>query len=124
MANSFPIVLPALRVFPSLLYDKFDNIGKARARRVGASAASTRRLPVLVVHGTRDTIVPYSQGLALAEALGAELLPLSNANHNDVMSDPHWGKFQAAVDVFLRGSREVKKNSAPYHTSSGAEAEL
>ena len=60
---AFPIATPALRLFPTLLLDKFDNIGKAEAlaAKGGATARGTAMPPVLLAHGTEDEIVPYSQ---------------------------------------------------------------
>lgn len=42
--------------------------------------------PVLVVHGTDDRIVPFSEGekLHAAAPAGAELLPVEDAGHNDL----------------------------------------
>jgi fermentation-respiration switch protein FrsA (DUF1100 family) len=49
------------------------------------AAAATERCPVLIVHGTSDSVIPYSQGEALAEAAPkAEFMPLRGADHNDV----------------------------------------
>ena len=59
-------------------------------------------------HGTEDEIVPYEQGVSLAEALDAELLTLPNAGHNDVLSKPHWPKFAARVQSFLKESRRAQ----------------
>lgn len=53
--------------------------------------------PVLVVHGTDDRIVPFSEGekLHAAAPAGAELLPLPDAGHNDL--------FDAGGARYLRG---------------------
>lgn len=54
-------------------------------------------VPVLVVHGTRDTIIPFAEGVALhaAAPAGAELLPIEGADHNDL--------FDVAGPAYLRG---------------------
>ncbi len=66
-----PLALLALR-------DTFDS----RARLLRAAQ------PVLVIHGSRDQVIPYAHGRALAEALGprATLLTLEGCDHNDVFA--------------------------------------
>lgn len=57
-------------------------------------------LPTLLVHGTADEIIPVSQGLRLAEALGsgATWIEVEGAGHNDLMARREaW----AAVGRFL-----------------------
>lgn len=45
-------------------------------------------LPVLVLHGTRDTIIPMSQGEAVAAAIpGARFVAVQGRDHNDVWSE-------------------------------------
>jgi pimeloyl-ACP methyl ester carboxylesterase/predicted glycosyltransferase len=46
------------------------------------------RCPVLVVHGDRDGIVPYSHGVALAELLGVGLVTLQGGGHLPSLGDP------------------------------------
>ena len=52
---------------------------------------------MLVVHGTRDTIIPFAEGKALhaAAPAGAELWPIEGADHNDL--------FDVAGAAYLRG---------------------
>lgn len=77
--TAFPIAKPALRLLPFLLRDKLDNL--SRARHV--------RIPTLVIHGSRDEIVPYEQGERLASLIpGARFIGLP-MGHNDVFSPPH-----------------------------------
>ena len=52
-----------LTVVPWVLFDKFDNLGKAQAGLV--------QVPVLCAHATDDEIVPFSQGVALESLRGA-----------------------------------------------------
>ncbi|SRR5581483_218363 len=47
------------------------------------------RMPVLLIHGTRDEVIPYSHSVALkALAPGAELVPIEGAHHNDIHEFP------------------------------------
>lgn len=70
----------ARRVFPFLptdwlLLDRYDNLAKA----------PRLRLPVLVIHGERDTLIPSAQGRRLVERLpDARALFVAGASHNDL----------------------------------------
>ncbi|MCO5171300.1 MAG: alpha/beta hydrolase [Planctomycetes bacterium] len=66
-----PLALLAVR-------DTFDS----RARLLRATQ------PVTVLHGTRDQVIPFAHGEALAAALGprARLVPLTGYDHNDVFA--------------------------------------
>ncbi len=68
------------RAFPAfpvrlLMRDRFDSLSLAGAVQV----------PTLVLHGTRDEVVPFDLGQALAKALPqAELVAVEGAGHNTV----------------------------------------
>jgi uncharacterized protein len=50
--------------------------------------AGSIKLPVLIIHGERDRLVPLKQGRELYDALGSEqkeLVIISGADHNDIM---------------------------------------
>jgi fermentation-respiration switch protein FrsA (DUF1100 family) len=60
---------------PWFVSDRFDNAAKVRQIR----------LPTLVVHGTRDEVVPFSMGETLSGRFPrGRLLPLPGVGHNDV----------------------------------------
>jgi len=67
---------PIVRAFVSLLRNRFDSLGKVRLLKV----------PLLVVHGAQDEVVPPAQGLAVFEAAREpkEFLLVEGAGHNDV----------------------------------------
>jgi fermentation-respiration switch protein FrsA (DUF1100 family) len=67
-------VYPWLPLAAWLAADDFPN----------AERAAAASCPVLVVHGTRDGIIPFSEGRAIAAAAEAELLPIEGAGHNDL----------------------------------------
>ena len=49
--------------------------------------STSEEMPVLIVHGTRDRVIPFSEAEALsAAAPRAELLPVQGADHNDFWS--------------------------------------
>ena len=75
-----------------LVLDPFDTL----------SVISAYRGPVLVVHGRRDSLIPYSHGQALAEAAPDGRLVTYDSDHNDC--PPDWGDFWRQVDDFLEGA--------------------
>ena len=56
--------------------------------------------PVLIAHGTRDNLIPYSHGVALREASGRGRLITYEAGHNNC--PPDWPAFWVEVERFLR----------------------
>jgi pimeloyl-ACP methyl ester carboxylesterase len=74
MASRLAPVLPA-RVY---VQDRFDNLAKAPGVH----------LPVLVVHGAKDELIPLEMGRRLAAAFPrATFLTLPDAHHNDLFAD-------------------------------------
>jgi len=69
----FRVVLP-VSIFP---FDKFPNL--SRIKQV--------RCPLLVIHGKRDRIIPFSHGEALYQAANQpkQLFPVAEADHNDLV---------------------------------------
>lgn len=59
-----------------LLRDRFDSASKAPGLKV----------PTLIVHGTRDEVVPFELGEALSKLIaGAKFVAVEGAHHNDVL---------------------------------------
>lgn len=61
-----------------------------RERYDSVAAAGRIRMPVLVVHGERDTIIPFRLGAKLAAALPPEstrFVPVRRAGHNDLLGE-------------------------------------
>jgi pimeloyl-ACP methyl ester carboxylesterase len=73
-----------------LVLDPFDSLEVVRGLDV----------PVLVVHGRRDSIVPVEHAHELARAAKHAKLVLLDADHNDC--PPDWRAFFAEVEAFLR----------------------
>ena len=73
----------ALKVYPWLPLTAL----LARGSFPSAERARALRSPLLVVHGTRDTIVPFAEGEKLKAAAGerGELLRIEGADHNDLL---------------------------------------
>ncbi len=58
-------------------------------------------VPVFVLHGTADRIVPYVQGRRLFEAFTApkEFLTLQDGNHIDPLTEVSWGAIKAFLMI-------------------------
>lgn len=69
-ASAFPFLPTSL-----LMRDRFDS----------ASKAAGLKLPTLILHGTKDEVIPFALGEALSQAIpGAKFVPVEGAGHNDL----------------------------------------
>jgi hypothetical protein len=88
----------AARTFPFLplrllVRDHFDT----------ASKAHRLKLPVALIHGTRDEVIPVGMSRELARLLpGATLHLVDGAHHNDIL-DARGGEGMAALVSFISG---------------------
>jgi pimeloyl-ACP methyl ester carboxylesterase/DNA-binding SARP family transcriptional activator len=58
--------------------------------------------PTLVGHATRDMVVPFSAGRALAARIpGARFIAIESPNHLLLETDPGWPKYARIVEEFL-----------------------
>ena len=77
-------------------------LGSVLVRGAFPNAERVRRLtvPVLVVHGTADEVIPFVEGRQVhaAAPAGSELLPIEGAGHNDL--------FEVGGEEYLRGLGE------------------
>ncbi|MBU6475926.1 MAG: alpha/beta fold hydrolase [Alphaproteobacteria bacterium] len=72
--HAYPWICP----FKSFTFDKYDNIAKA----------PHFSMPVLIVDGTRDGIIPHRQGRELAAAVGSRMkkyVLIEGAGHNNLV---------------------------------------
>ena len=60
------------------------------------------KCPVLIIHGTRDEVIPYEQGKALAEASGkANFLTIEGGTHGNLGSYPiYWKTVEEFFESF------------------------
>ena len=87
----------------SAIRTKFDSINK-----IGRVSA-----PKLIIHGERDTLIPFSQGKELYEKAGEpkEFYPIPQADHNDtylVAGEEYfrrWAAFVRSVEDESSSSR-------------------
>jgi len=75
-----------------LIRDRFDNL------------AVVHKYPgeVLVLHGTRDEIIPYDMGVKLYQAAMHGTMITYDCGHNDCISD--WDDFWGDIEPFLRAN--------------------
>ena len=60
--------------------------------------------PTLVGHSTRDAVVPFESGRALAARIpGARFFAVESPNHLLLETDPGWPKYARVVEEFLEG---------------------
>ena len=83
------IAWSAYRLPPFLVLDRFDN------RRALASFDG----PVLIVHGRNDEVIPYRNGVTLAEVAENAKLITVECRHSDC--PPSWDDFFDDVEKFL-----------------------
>jgi fermentation-respiration switch protein FrsA (DUF1100 family) len=74
---------------PFLVRDPFDNL----------AVVKNYPNPVLIIHGSHDTIIPFSHGKALHQAAKQGEMITYNAGHNDC--PPDWDVFRRDVEGFL-----------------------
>ncbi|ROQ92364.1 alpha/beta hydrolase [Desulfosoma caldarium] len=101
LMSTFTSLRPFARRYfaPSfLLRDSFDN----------EAVVSSYAAPVLIVHGTHDTVVPFSHGKALAQAARQGRLIAYDADHNDCPSN--WEAFFDLMVDFLRQTRVLPRH--------------
>ncbi|OBZ79344.1 Dihydrolipoyllysine-residue acetyltransferase component of acetoin cleaving system [Grifola frondosa] len=59
-------------------------------------------LQALVIHGTADATVPYSEGLKISEKIpGAQLITIEGGEHNINMKDGDWQKVSETIVKFI-----------------------
>jgi pimeloyl-ACP methyl ester carboxylesterase/tRNA A-37 threonylcarbamoyl transferase component Bud32 len=70
-------------------------------------------IPTLVLHGTQDRRIPFSEGRLLASLIpGARFVPLETRNHILLESDPAWPHFLREVRAFLGVSDTILSDPA------------
>lgn len=61
--------------------------------------------PTLVMHATRDAVVPFDEGRLMAAMIpGARFVPLESANHVLLENEPAWQRFVDEFRAFLPGA--------------------
>ncbi|HIJ57091.1 MAG TPA: alpha/beta hydrolase [Deltaproteobacteria bacterium] len=73
-----------------LVRDPFDNL----------SVVKSYPNPILIIHGNRDEVIPYSHGRTLYKAAKSAKMITYQSGHNDC--PPDWNVFWEDVESFLR----------------------
>ena len=92
--TSVPAMAARFAIPGALVVDRFDNL----------SVVESAEIPMLVLHGEHDRIIPVSHGEALARAAGTQLVRMP-CGHNDCPRP--WGailKFLVEHGIVERGS--------------------
>jgi abhydrolase domain-containing protein 17 len=78
LQSPFKSAFTVVTVVPILPFDRFPNLKHIRQLRA----------PVLIIHGTRDAIIPFRHGIQLYDAAPGpkQHLWVEGADHNDVVS--------------------------------------
>lgn len=77
----------------SLAGDSFNNISKIK----------NIKTPILVIHGTKDRVIPYSMGKEIFNAASSKkkLVTIDGAGHND-LNNVHAQKYWSSIFNFLK----------------------
>ncbi len=92
-----------LRYVSFLAGDIFNNIGKI----------VNVKCPVLVIHGTQDTIIPFEMGVEIFNRVKAKkrFLKIQGAGHNN-LSTQYDELYWSAVDDFIKYNRTIKREKS------------
>lgn len=95
---SAPRAITRIRVLP---IDPFPNI-----RRIPHIAS-----PILVFHGTRDTLIPFSQGKRIATAAGSRghLVTVEGATHYNILKTLGETEYSTALHSFVTRASSAQK---------------
>lgn len=86
-----------IRFFPFLLFDKLENFKKI----------STVPVPVCIIHGDRDSIVPFSQGQRLAAVKpNVPLKRIPGGDHNNLFDIDTYDQVAEIISTFSLGIPE------------------
>lgn len=87
---------------PRFDYEYYVHAMGMLARMDQIEAARSLKIPTLVLHGTRDIVLPIETGKELAEAIpGARFVSVDGGNHMFFLS--HHDAVNAAIAEFIRG---------------------
>ena len=107
---SAPRVVTRVRILP---IDPFPNL-----KRIGDV-----KCPVLMIHGTKDSIIPYSQGQALFKLANEpkRFVPVEDGDHNTLVNDMGYEEYIKLIKDFVDGAGlatmepKCEKPAAPKH---------
>ena len=94
---SAPRVVTRIRVLP---IDPFPNLKMIK----------DVKCPVLIIHGTKDSVIPYRHGKELFELVNApkRFIPVEGANHDDLVFTMGEERYLKAIEEFAREAQQAK----------------
>ncbi|MDX2164511.1 MAG: alpha/beta hydrolase [Gammaproteobacteria bacterium] len=104
MESPFLTAYRAITQIPIFMFDKFRNIDKIQIIKC----------PVLIIHGKKDTVIPFWQGKKLYDLAPSpkSFLWIDDANHNDVASiggETYWKSIQHFSKTLLAEDSHPQK---------------
>lgn len=105
---------------PRLFMSAAAAIVRADESSLALAELRDRAIPVLVVHGERDMIVPLESAVDAAQLSAGTLVTLSSGYHSWVLSSP-WTFVQILRHVIARGTLGDELRTATLGGSSGRE---
>ncbi|KAM0686357.1 hypothetical protein COBT_002421 [Conglomerata obtusa] len=106
IANTYTIYNVLEKVIP--------NVNKQIMQQFGYNSIEhiclVKKEDVIVFHGTADAVIPFSEGMQLAEARFCEFVPMMNRDHFTVF---YRGRIFYIIDNFVR-KRQCINNVKPY----------
>jgi hypothetical protein len=110
LESGFPDARSVIRSSPPLLLlSLFSSYRFATARHLQSVS-----VPILVVHGDRDSVIPYALGRTLFEGIHGPktFVTIAGGDHNDFApADPQ--AYWSAVDAFVQGLRTAPASARP-----------
>ena len=94
---SAPRVVTRIRVLP---IDPFPNLKMIK----------DVKCPLLIIHGTKDSVIPYRHGKELFELVNApkRFIPVEGANHDDLVFTMGEERYLKAIEEFAREAQQAK----------------
>ena len=94
---SAPRVVTRIRILP---IDPFPNLKMIK----------DVKCPVLIIHGTKDSVIPYRHGKELFELVNApkRFIPVEGANHDDLVFTMGEERYLKAIEEFAREAQQAK----------------
>ncbi len=92
-----------LGVFANFAGKSFNNLEKC----------DKIRCPVLIIHGTRDEVIPYSMGFKVFETIQSQksFVSIENGNHNrlEYYSEQYWNSIEEFIKKTQKQTNRLYK---------------
>ncbi|MDX1636690.1 MAG: alpha/beta fold hydrolase [Balneolaceae bacterium] len=68
-------------------------------------------LPLLVVHGTEDSVIPISMGKKVAQAGGGTFIPMEGYGHREITRHPTMDQWKPIIEAIHRAGEQKNRKS-------------